>query len=323
MLNATGKMINSLNQSQIKLDNIIKTILSHKPILARIISRVVDECKGMSLREIENAIEGEVYVNEIYVEPGYSNQISGNSQEDYTEGEGLIKYDIRTYLKLPKKEEECVKILLNIEAQKNEYPGYDIATRAIFYCCRMISSQLETEFSVSAHDLHKYANIKKVYSIWICTESSQNRANTIEKYSINKNMILGENTKTSRYDLLTAVVIYLSKTHKCDCDDELLNLLTILFNETTTAKDKISKLEKEFYLPMEDVESEVDSMLAYTARITKEAEEKGIKKGKTESIKKSIAVFKSCGIKDSVIIEKLITEFNLTKKEAEALMKDY
>lgn len=36
-----------------------------------------------------------------------------------------------------------------VEGQNDFYPGYDIVTRGIFYTARLISSQLETEFTGS------------------------------------------------------------------------------------------------------------------------------------------------------------------------------
>ena len=51
-------------------------------------------------------------------------------------------------LKLDKySEPELAKILIDVEAQKDEYTGYDLPIRGIFYCSRMISSQLGQEFN--------------------------------------------------------------------------------------------------------------------------------------------------------------------------------
>ena len=85
----------------------------------------------------------------IPLDPGLTNMvIEGNTQEDFAPNEGMIVYDIRT--------------------------------RAVFYCCRMISSKLDKEFTVHTDDPKKYDNIKNVYSIWICPETSQKRANTAD-----------------------------------------------------------------------------------------------------------------------------------------------
>ena len=55
------------------------------------------------------------------------------------------------------------KIYINLEAQKSFYPGYDLVTRGIIYPARLISKQMDVEYT--AND---YSGVKKVYSIWIC-----------------------------------------------------------------------------------------------------------------------------------------------------------
>ena len=57
-----------------------------------------------------------------------------------------------------------------MEAQNQFYPGYPLIKRGIYYCCRMVSSQYGTVFT-SSH----YEKIKKVYSIWICTNPPEYR----------------------------------------------------------------------------------------------------------------------------------------------------
>lgn len=52
---------------------------------------------------------------------------------------------------------------INIEAQKSFYPGYDLVTRAIVYPTRLISQQMDIEYTADNYD-----GVKKVYSIWLC-----------------------------------------------------------------------------------------------------------------------------------------------------------
>ena len=290
-LTETGKVIVSTSPEEIKLDKQIKRVLACKPILARILAEVVEECKGMSYDDVESCIEGEILIDEIPVEPGLSN-IVGSSQEDYQNLEGMIRYDLRTYLMLPnQKEPQLAKILIDVEAQKDENPGYDIPVRGLYYGCRMISSQLTTEFSVDTNDPVKYGNVKKVYSIFICTETSQKRANCIEKYSIKKEMLCGENSDSLRYDLLSAIIVNLSKYHDCgNTDNKLIRFLTDLFNEEIPGNKKIDLLEKEYHLRLtEEIEKEVLTMCTYTTSVKENASanerarmiKRLLKKGKT------------------------------------------
>lgn len=96
--------------------------------------------------------------------PGETNQeqIAGMMNEDKVAGEGTVYFEIRFSVYVPTSEGR-VKVIVNIEAQKNFQLGYEIVTRGIYYCARMISAQLGTEFSNS-----EYNSVKKVYSIWIC-----------------------------------------------------------------------------------------------------------------------------------------------------------
>ena len=258
-------------------------MLACKPILSRILSEVVDECHGMTFEEIEACIEGEIQIERIPVETGYSN-IVGSAQENYINLEGLIRYDIRTYLRIPNCEPELAKILIDVEAQKDENPGYDIPIRGLFYCSRMVSSQLTTEFSVRSDDKKQYGNIKKVYSIWICTETSQKRANTIEKYSINKKMLYGCDCDNERYDILSTVVINLSKTHNSNgVDNELICLLTDLFNDDMPANIKLSKLQKDYHISItQEIEKEVKEMCTYTSSVKEEGRVEGRVEGRIE-----------------------------------------
>lgn len=217
--------------------------------------------------------------------------------------EGMIRYDIRTHLKLPSyKEPELSKILLDIEAQKDDTPGYSIATRGLFYCCRMISSQLNTEFTVNSADKKKYQNIKKVYSIWICTDVPAKRKNSIERYSLHKEMILGNSDDDNRYDLLSAIIVNVGKP--CDNDiveSRMLNVLSILIDSKMGAMEKISLLRDKYDVPItKEIEKEVWDMCTYTTSISAQARTEGLEEGRREGLREGeskMAALVECLIK--------------------------
>lgn len=95
----------------------------------------MEECKNLSYEEIEKCIEGDVIISKIFVDNGLSNSmeiIGGQNTEDYENEEGLIKYDIRTYLKIPHMGgSESIKILIDVEAENEDNPGYDIINTTI------------------------------------------------------------------------------------------------------------------------------------------------------------------------------------------------
>ena len=180
-------------------------------------------------------------------------------------------------------------------------PGYDIPLRALFYCCRMVSAQQGVEFSTDADDPIKYGNIKKVYSIWICTDTAQKRANSIVKYEINRSMLVGSNTDNPRYDIMNAIIINISgKQDSINSDNELILMLTDLFDERIDGVEKIEKL-KEYGLSLtKEVESEVADMCTYATAMENKGIEKGIKEGIKEGIKKGIKEGRASGQNDLV-----------------------
>lgn len=283
-----GEAVCSADPKDLKLDRYIKNVLAFKPILARIFKEAIEECENMSYDEIESSIEGEIQIEVIGVNPGTSNtKITGSTQEDFVDGEGKITYDIRTFVRIPKTEDSVgVKLLIDVEAQKSDSPGYDIIERGIYYGARMISSQLSQEFTNKSADNVKYGNLKKVYSIWICTETAQNRANRIEKYFIGRKVIPPEKDSgyIPRYDLMQVVIINISKTHNIeDTKNELIRLLTDLFNETISGQKKVELLKDRYGLKTTaHFEKEVQNMTAYTARLINEGLEKGRTEGRQE-----------------------------------------
>ena len=284
-LTGLGKTIISIDPDKIKLDQSVKNVLAMKSLLARIFKEVVEECSEMSYDEIEACIEGEVLISKTYVDSGLTNageRIDGLGTEAFLNEEGLDRYDIRTYLRLPGNSETVsVKLLVNVEAQNDDKPGYDIVLRALFYCCRMISAQQGVEFTTDLDDPVKYGNIKKVYSIWICTETAQKRANTIEKYAISREFLLGSNTDEPRYDILTAILINISEKHDTGgTDNELIRLLTDLFDERIGAVEKINKLEHDYGLKMTKEEKrEAMSVCTYADAMERKGIVKGMEQG--------------------------------------------
>ena len=159
-----------------RYDAACKRILSEKIILAWIMKSCVEEFRDVAVKEIaDKYIEGTPEVAEVPVMPDEvkSPKITGTNIEDKTVHEGTVYYDIRFYATAPKSG-EGIRLILNVEAQNDFYPGYSLVTRGIYYCSRMISSQYGTEFT----DSH-YEKIKKVYSIWICMNPPEKRQNSI------------------------------------------------------------------------------------------------------------------------------------------------
>ena len=191
-------------------DAACKRLLANKVILAWIMKSCMEEYKTHSIKEIaERYIEGIPQIAEAAVNPdedGYegSEQIRGAKNEDSTIQEGTITYDIR-FLAIVPGTGETIRLIINVEAQNDFYLGYPIIKRALYYCSWMISSQYGSEFT----ETH-YEKIRKVYSIWICPNPPKKRENTITRYCVQEENLVGQVLEQKEnYDLLTVVMICL------------------------------------------------------------------------------------------------------------------
>lgn len=130
-------------------------------------------------------------------------------------------------------------ILVNIEAQKDEPSSYYIQNRAVFYACRMVSSQKERDFTGM-----NYNDIKKVYTIWICMNQKENSLNYLH---LTNEKLMGKTAIEKAGDLIHIILLGLAKnlppyTEK----NKLHRLLGALFTNELTADEKISIIESEY-----------------------------------------------------------------------------
>ena len=72
MHNTLKRAVIATNQKA-QYDAKVKNLLGHKIILAHILTRTVDEFKGMNPREVIPYIEGTPYISKVPIEPGMTN----------------------------------------------------------------------------------------------------------------------------------------------------------------------------------------------------------------------------------------------------------
>lgn len=259
-------------------DRAVKVFLANKTVLARIMHGCVPEYQGCTLEEIASKyIEGEPQVGIVGVHADDTNRyvsvkIEGSKNEDSTLTEGTVRYDIR-YNALAPDNEGLISLIINVEAQTKYTPGYPLIKRAIYYCARMISAQHGPVFKKS-----EYGRIKKVYSIWICSKPPEGNENTITRYSIEKQSVVGRATEDERnYDLMTAIMICLGNPETAERGG-LLRYLEYVLSTKLGATEKKCVLESEFGEAMtQKMESEVQYMCNLSQGVRMEAyEEKDI-----------------------------------------------
>lgn len=288
-----------------KYNRHVKNIIADKTILAWILKYSVRELKELSVEEIIPYIEGKPEIGTVPVNPGLTNGtvITGMPIEDAVQNEGTVAYDIRFYVIIPGGEN--VKIIVNVEAQKKYHVGYDLVTRGVFYCARMLSAQLDTEFTVAADDPKKYDNIKKVYSIWICMDSPLYAENTITEYHMTQKNVYGNFSKRQKYDLLSVVMICLSKDN--NSGEEIHKMLKVLLSSELKKEDKSRILENDYGIQMsKEMESEVSVMCNLADLI----EEKGVMKG-VESVLSAISNIRN----GEITLEEAAIKLNIEPEE--------
>ena len=218
----------------------------------------VSEFAGMEPEDVVPLIEHEPEISAVPVNPGEKKQRAekeagdlmpaniGRNTESQIPYEGKVTYDVHFFAWVPGSGER-LKIILDVEAQKSFYPGYHMVSRGIFYTSRMISAQLDTEFRIP-----NYNDIKKVYSIWICMNSPERVGNTITEFCMNKKDLVGNSGDLGRYDLLSVIIIGLSKELAKETGGGALHrFLGTLFSSRLSAEEKKSILSSEFKIPME------------------------------------------------------------------------
>ena len=275
-----------------KYDRQAKTIISSKIVLSKILKATVREVSCFTEEEIAEFI-ADVGVSE--KNDGLSEKesaIESLGTEDINPKQGNIIYDIRFNLVIPKEQlnkkikirlHHNLKLLFNIEIQKDYNPGYDIVTRGEYYCARMISAERGTEFRKN-----DFNNLKKVYSIWICVESSANDANSIAIYETRPKVQKGENIKSlkrisrHRYDLMNLCIIGLNDDSYTK--NGIYGFLGTIFTEKLSREEKIQILEERFGIKSAYEIAEVKDMCNVSELIYEKGIEKGIEKGRLEQL---------------------------------------
>ena len=263
-----------ITDGESKYDEACKRLLSEKPILARIMKSCLEEFRDYDVNEIaEKYIEGEPVIGKVAVSPDQTNadqRVHGISNEDTSLTEGTVTYDIRFLARVPRSD-ELVRIIIDLEAQGNYYTGYPLPKRGIYYCCRMISAQHGTEFTNS-----NYQDIKKVYSIFIAIKPPVNRQNTITRYRIvEENMVGCVKEAVQNYDLMTLLMICLGRPEETDCD--ILKLLDVLLSNEIEVPEKRQVLANDFGIPMtRELERGLNDMCNLGEAIEREGMAKGV-----------------------------------------------
>ena len=251
------EIANAVNAAgdKVQYDTRVKRLLAQKSILAHILVKTVDEFKGMKPEDVVKYIEGEPSISVVPVEPGLANmektdatgqRIVGLNTENAEINEGLVRFDIIFYVRMPSVDDTkngLSQIIVNIEAQKDEPTEYKILNRAIFYVSRLISSQKERDFVNTNYD-----DIKQVFSIWICMNMDDNSLSHIH---LTKDEMLKPCTWKGNLDLLNIVLIGITnEIPEHDEKYEMHRLIGALLSSELKEQEKLDIIEHEYNIPI-------------------------------------------------------------------------
>ena len=281
------------SDKEAQYDEKAKKLLGHKIILAYILVNTVEEFRGMNPKDVVKYIEGEPYISTVPLDPGMTNtkerkeesiketetpeQIRGLNTENSELNEGMIRFDIIFYVRM---KDGLTQIIVNIEAQKEEPGKYYILNRAIFYICRIVSSQKGRDFVNSEYD-----DMKRVYSIWICMNMKEHSLSHIH---LEEEQIIGSHKWKGDLDLLNIIIIGIAKNlPEKEEKYELHRLLSALLSSDLEVEDKLDIMEKEYDIPLEnDIRKDVKEMCNLSQGIREEAFEEGQEYGYREGQEK-------------------------------------
>lgn len=298
-----------------RYDAAAKKLVSDKQVLARIVKGTAKEFKDYSIDEIIAGIEKEPEVAAREVYPGKNAKkdlgaIHGMNAESAIPGEGKVTYDIYFYVMT--REKQPIKIIINVELQKKYHVGYRFGSRGVFYCARMLSEQLDKEFTTD-----NYNDMRKVYSIFICMEAPEKDANTITECSIEQKELYGDFKGEEKCDYLSVIIIRLSKKDNSDSNNELIDMLTVLLSEEIDAETKKQELETKHGMIMtRETEGGIQSMCNLGEGLIEKYEARGERKSLVET-------YQEFGKSKDDTIEKLMDKFQMSREEAEENVKKY
>ena len=176
---------------------------------------------------------------------------------------------------------------------------------------RMISAQHGPIFKKS-----EYGKIRKVYSIWVCTKPSDEFQNTLTRYSIRPEQLIGNATeKSENYDLMSVVTICLGKPDTENYTG-ILKFLDVLLSSSRAATEKKKILEEEFGVAMsEELEREVLIMCNLSQGVKAEGREEGISIGEMRMLIKQVR-------KGRVTVEEAAEDAEMTVEEFKKVMEN-
>ena len=164
------------------------------------------------------------------------------------------------------------------------YPGYDLVTRGVFYCARMLSTQYGTEFTAQDYD-----GLKKVYSIWLCMDVPRAAEYTITGFRMGKEAVHGLYTARARYDLLEVVLLCLGAPERESQGLPVHRLLNVLLSRQLSPEEKKRIIREEFGIATTvKLEGGIERMCNLSEGVFRDAWQRGMQQGMQQGIQQGM-----------------------------------
>ena len=258
-------------------DALIKKIFSNREVLAWLLVNFIDEYKGCTVQEIMETYlpKATLTFGLEAVHPGeiLPENVPLSNTEDKELLEGMVSFDVLLMLPIPQRPEGRIGVVIDVEVQKNDSPGYPIESRMVYYLCRMVSKQRGLTFKGS-----NYGDIIKCYSLWFCPELKAGESPSIDCFFLAAKRIYGKGSVTAAkadYDLMEGYVCRFNNDPSQPAN-EVIRYLQLLLTNIAAPMERLNELHEKYGLSKT---REAEDMCNYYSQYL---EEKGKKEGREE-----------------------------------------
>ena len=223
-------------ETETRLDGAFKSLMSNSSILSNMLEPLIDDFRGKDVEYIRKClpvVEGNRTIVKLDSEFG-------------TMGKAPVRLDNVFEVKVPGS--ESIAVIIDLEGQSDNNPGYRIENRALYYASCMIQAQKGRYFENDDYD-----KIRKVMSIWVMMNPVMKDKNTIQTHSFSSQYLdIFRNEGNIRpLDLMEIVIINIGDSN--DLPNTMMGLMNTLFSRGLTASERVKVLKDTYNIKEADV----------------------------------------------------------------------
>ena len=297
-------------------DRSVKTLFLTPRIIAPIIQMAMKEFHDIPIEDIIESISdlsGDDGIDDVSAKASHALALNA---EQSSVSDKLITYDVHFKLRNPvlSTEEVTVYLYVDIEVQNESYEsrlGYPVIKRALYYVARELSEQL----GVLTEDTD-YGKLQKCYSIWICDGGPVDQRNTMARFHIIKDDLIGRSgDREADYDLMEVIMI---RRGNNDVTDGILDYLAGLFSHDIDRMDRYSNIKGDTSA-VEEVNNMGGFGKALADRVREETRSEALEEGRKEGQEEERKSILETIIKNLMSQDKELTKEKATE-QAQALI---